>query len=102
MTEKGTKHDTGKSRVDLISPNFLLGVGDVLAFGAKKYDAWNWTKGIEYSRLIGAAMRHLLAFSSGEDVDKESGFSHLYHAACCLMMLSEMHPEMDDRFKGGK
>lgn len=97
------KFDQGKSRIDLVEPTFISGVGDVLAFGAQKYAAHNWRKGMDLSRLIAAAYRHLGAFNGGEDNDPESGHSHLYHAACCLMFadwVRKNKPEFDDRYKG--
>lgn len=98
----GLKFDTGKPPFDLLSRQWLEGTAQVLAFGAKKYDRHNWRKGIQFSRLLGAALRHLLAFQDGEDLDPETGLSHIHHASCCLMFLSELQikkPEMDDRYK---
>lgn len=98
----GLKFDTGKPPLDLLSRVWLEGTADVLAFGAKKYAAHNWRKGIQFSRLLASAQRHLLAFQDGEDLDKETGLPHLYHASCCLMFLSELHlrkPQFDDRYK---
>lgn len=99
---EGTKYDSDKNRLDLLSSTWIEGVGKVLTFGAKKYAAHNWRKGIQTSRLMGAAFRHLFAFNRGEDVDPETGLSHLYHASCCLMFVSELletKPELDDRYK---
>lgn len=99
---KGLKYDGGKPRMDLLSTIFLEGVAKVLTFGAKKYAAHNWRNGIEQSRLIGAAMRHLTAYNNGEDTDPESGLSHLDHLGCCVMFLRELretHPHLDDRYK---
>jgi hypothetical protein len=92
------KHDTGKAPIDLIDPQWLIGVAEVLGFGAQKYSAHNWRKGMNWSRLYAAAQRHLLTFQSGEITDPESGHPHLYHAACNLMMLSGLHdkPEWND------
>lgn len=99
----GTKHDGEKVRLDLLSSEWITGVGDVLTFGAKKYEAHNWRKGIQLSRLLGACLRHVFAFLKGEDKDPETGLLHLYHASCCLMFASELYiisPEkVDDRFK---
>lgn len=98
----GLKHDDGKSRIDLIDSEFLEGLGNVLKFGANKYAAHNWRGGIAYSRLIGAAYRHLGAINRGEDIDEESGYPHVYHLACCVMFLSWMikhRPDLDDRWK---
>ena len=86
----------------MIVAEFLEGVGDVLAFGARKYDVHNWRGGIKYSRLLGAALRHLLAISRGEDTDKESGKGHVFHLACCVMFLSwhlKHRKDLDDRYK---
>lgn len=82
------KKDGGKdSRPELLDPNWLLGVGRVLKFGAEKYEAELWREGMNYSRLVGSLQRHMLAFQAGEDTDPETGLSHLLHASCCLMFL---------------
>lgn len=82
----GMKFDKGKSRVDLIDPRFLLELGEVLGFGAEKYGENNW-QAIEPKRYKAAALRHMCQYCAGEKVDKESGKSHLVHAACNLMFL---------------
>lgn len=83
----GVKHDGDKIRYDLLPPEFLHGVADILTFGAKKYEARNWERGIAYSRVFGALMRHLWAWWAGKDLDDETGKSHLWHAGCCLAFL---------------
>jgi hypothetical protein len=98
----GDKYDGGKSRLDLLDRELLEEMGHVLAFGAEKYSAWNWQKGIPISRLVAAALRHLVAYSAGETYDAESDRNHLGHIGCCLMfaMWMERHrPELDDRPK---
>jgi len=98
----GRKDDSEKSRVDLIDAEFLEGLGDVLAFGARKYNAHNWRGGIKYSRLIAACFRHLLAILRGEDRDPESGLGHVFHLACSCMFLSwhlKHRRDLDDRYK---
>src|SRR3954467_695645 len=85
----GLKFDNEKPRMDLLSWQALKGLASVLGFGAKKYAAHNWRGGIEFSRLIGAALRHIHAYNDGEDLDPESGESHIDHAQCCLMFLSD-------------
>ena len=72
-----------------------------MAFGAKKYGVYNWLDGMEWSRLVGAVMRHVLAWHGGEDLDPETGASHLAHARCCLAMLmgyQELSIGEDDRY----
>lgn len=83
----GIKHDDGKPRPELIPPEFILGVAEVLKHGAKKYDDWNWSKGMSWLRVYGALQRHMLAWLSCNDYDDETGMLHLEHAACCLMFL---------------
>lgn len=85
---EGRKDDSEKDcRPGLIAWEMIDGIGRVLAFGAKKYDAGNWAKGMAWSRPWDALHRHLNAWASGETKDPETGFSHLWHAGCCLMFL---------------
>ncbi len=84
-----SKHDTGKVRVGLLPADVLLLVARVLTFGAVKYGARNWEKGLGWSRIHDALGRHLLAWQMGERYDPESGLPHLGHATCCMMMLAE-------------
>ena len=98
----GQKYDQGKSRVDLLDPEFLIGVGNVLAFGANKYAADNWRSGISFRRLLGAILRHAFAILKGEDTDPESGYPHVHHLGCTCMFLSWMmthRKDLDDRYK---
>ena len=85
-TEKDMKFDSDKCRLDLIDPAFTEGVGNVLTFGAKKYEAESW-KTVENGlrRYMAAAERHILAVKKGELLDSESGLPHLHHAATNLM-----------------
>jgi len=99
--KEGIKNDSEKPRMDLLDNYFLLGLSRVLTFGAAKYSAQNWRKGIVVSRLIAAAYRHLGAFNSGEDNDPESGIEHLFHAGCSIMFAAwtiKFRPNLDDRY----
>jgi hypothetical protein len=84
---KGVKFDSGKPRLGLIDPSFLEDVAHVLGYGEDKYGGPNWMNGIEYSRVIDAAKRHIAAFECGEEIDAETNRSHLAHATCCMMFL---------------
>lgn len=99
--DAGRKDDTGKARLDLLPPELLLRVGEVLDFGARKYAPRNWEKGIAYSRVFAALQRHMWAWWAGEDKDAETGLSHLAHAGCCLAFLLAFeergHDDLDDR-----
>lgn len=99
---EGVKYDGNKVRYDLLPPELMHGVADILTFGAKKYSARNWEKGMEWGRVYGALQRHLWAWWSGEDKDPETGKSHLWHAGCCiafLMAYEERGVGTDDRPK---
>ena len=89
MTEKkGSKHDLDKPRWDLLPFKEVEEIVKVLTHGSKKYtdDGWKFVeKGKE--RYFAAALRHLSTWWLGEKCDKESGFSHLAHAICCLLFL---------------
>lgn len=98
------KFDTGKRDWSLVPFEAFETMVDVLEFGKKKYSAWNWASdgGFSHTRLLNSLMRHMFAYSSGEDTDPESGLSHLGHAQCCLMFLTyyKKYPEKfpkDDR-----
>jgi Domain of unknown function (DUF5664) len=97
---EGKKDDAEKTRMDLFDPSAMEELGKVLTFGSKKYAPWNWTKGILFSRLIGALLRHTFAFMSGETYDPETGLHHMAHTMCCCMFilgLTKRKPECDDR-----
>jgi Domain of unknown function (DUF5664) len=101
--QPGVKYDQDKPPMALLDAEFLEGVASVLGFGARKYPANNWRNGIDASRLISAAYRHLGAINKGEDIDPESGLQHSYHLGCCVMFLASIlnhYPSHDDRWKG--
>lgn len=99
------KRDVGKPRMDLLPPRALLAVGSVMAYGATTYGAHNWRLGLAWGRLCAAALRHTMAWISGEQEDEESGLPHLAHAAASLLMLLESAMEgygSDDRWRSGE
>jgi hypothetical protein len=98
--DPGLKWDKKKLRMDLIPVEALERIAEVLTYGAGRYGDWNWSRGISWSRTYAAALRHLLAWFRGEDLDPESGLSHLAHCACNLIFLlqfSKTKKEFDDR-----
>lgn len=101
----GTKHDTGKPDLSLIPYSAEQGIAKAFMDGEKKYGRYNYLKGMKWSRLIGAAKRHLGAFTNGEDCAQDSKLNHLYHAAANICMLIEYYEKNigeDDRNKGVK
>ena len=99
---KGTKNDSNKPAISLIPKDFLEETAAVFTFGAAKYGKHNFKQGIEISRTIDAAFRHLLAFNEGQDLDSESKLSHLGHAAASIAMTIynlKNNPQLDDRYR---
>lgn len=73
----GKKNDTGKLPLEFLPLDAIEAEAEVLQFGASKYDARNWEKGMRWGRLYGAVLRHLFAWWRGEAKDPETGLSHL-------------------------
>jgi hypothetical protein len=74
--------------VELYGVSKLDEAAEVFEYGAEKYAPFNWAKGMEWSIPLGCAMRHLRASSiEGAEIDYESGFSHLGHMFCNVIML---------------
>lgn len=84
---EGRKDDSAKLPYHLIAPEILESLSKVLQFGAKKYAPRNWEAGMDWSRVFSASQRHLWSWWNKEEADPETGFSHLEHAACCIMFL---------------
>ena len=110
---EGKKFDTDKVRLELLPPELLFAVGEILTFGAAKYADRNWELGMSWSRVYGALMRHMWAWWGGKgpttenfvfgSLDLETGKSHLWHAGCCIAFLityEERKIGEDDRSKG--
>jgi hypothetical protein len=99
----GLHLDEGKSQVEAISPQALLELGRVLEYGARtKYQRFNWVLGIDYSRVLASAQRHLLKWYAGKDIDEESGLHALAHCWCDIMFLLhyslvKKYQKFDDR-----
>lgn len=67
----------GKLRMDLITPEMMIGLAKVLDYGTKKYADRNWEKGIPFMTSVASILRHLTAFIQGIDTDEESGLLHI-------------------------
>ena len=103
MGRKGsaTRENEGKPRWGLVPQSALLPMVRVLEYGAQKYEAWNFTKGLSITEICESLKRHLDAFMEGQDPDTESGLHHVGHIQANALFLSWMlqhRPEMDDRF----
>jgi hypothetical protein len=91
---QGVKYDGEKPKMHLLPPKAINEVAKVLTFGAQKYDEENWRKLEDLqSRYSSGALRHIFAHLDSEDLDPESGLSHLAHAICCLLFKLEIELE---------
>lgn len=80
MSVENPKDAVGSRKAPLscVPMNVIAEIGVAMAEGAAKYGRHNWRgAGIRSSVYFDAAMRHLIAYWEGEDIDPESGVSHL-------------------------
>ena len=106
LNEPGIKNDRDKLRFDLVPTEAAEAIAEVYTHGARKYNDRNWEKGMSWSRVYAAVQRHLHSFWGGEDIDSESGLSHIALAATSIQFLLQftLKPEYqnrDDRPKKG-
>jgi hypothetical protein len=90
-TTGALRYNAGKLRYDLIPPSWTRALARVLGKGAEKYSARNWEKGLPLMQVLASAERHLNAYKTGEDNDRETGEPHLAHAAWNLLAALETH-----------
>ena len=97
------KDAIGISKVPLstVSAPVLLEIGLGMAEGAIKYGRHNYrTIGVRASVYYDAAMRHLMSWWEGEDLDPDSGLSHISKCIASLVVLRDamiMSKMTDDR-----
>lgn len=77
----------GKVHLELLAFDAVEDTAKAVEFGSVKYRPRNWEIGMPWSVPFAAALRHLFKWWAGEEFDKESGLSHLAHAACNIMFL---------------
>lgn len=99
------RYDAGKANWSLMPWEAVEDINKVLEFGAQKYVAHNWQQGegFSYTRVLNSLVRHVFAFMRGEDLDPESGLSHMAHAGCNVLFLlyytkNKTRYKNDDRY----
>lgn len=100
----GLRFNSGKIPLELVPPSAVYGIAEVLQYGMTRsvnpYPARNWERGMNWMVCVACILRHLFAWVSGEDKDKDSGLSHMKHVLCNVAFLVEYEnscPNLDDR-----
>lgn len=103
---KAKTYDGGKPPLAWLPSAGINAVARVQLYGHRKYkDFNNYRKGMEVSRNLSCAMRHIMNYMDGNDLDHESGENHLAHAACRLFFVLQNLEDgtaIDDRYKRKK
>lgn len=92
---------TAKVPFSTIPGRVVAEVGLAMMEGALKYGRHNYrAAGVRASVYHDAALRHLTAFWEGQDIDPDSGLSHLVKAIACCVVLRDSQIQgnwVDDR-----
>lgn len=98
--EVALRDNKGKPKWGLVHYKSLIPMINVLEFGAKKYEEWNWMKPMPTREILESMQRHLAALMDGEEVDSESGISHMGHIQCNAMFYNyQKDRELQDFLK---
>lgn len=85
------KLDKGKLDYSLLPPLALEELTKVMMMGKDKYGRNTWQKLPDWrNRYFAALQRHLWAWKKGEEIDPESGLSHLSHVLTNAAFMSEL------------
>lgn len=79
------RFNEGKLQWSLVHYKSLEPMIRVLEFGAKKYAPKNWQKPMDTMKILESMQRHLASLMDGEEIDSESGISHMGHIMCNAM-----------------
>lgn len=79
-----------KAPLSTISAPVLMEVGVAMLEGARKYGRHNYRDaGVMASVYYDATLRHLMGWWEGEDIDPDSGLSHITKAIASLTVLRD-------------
>lgn len=100
---KALTYDGGKAPLANIPWAAVEQMSIVQLYGHTKYkDFNNYRKGMEVTRNLSCALRHIKDYLEGHDTDPESSVSPLAHAMCRVaFVLQNIHDgtAIDDRYK---
>lgn len=79
-----------KASMSTVSGPVLMELGVAMMEGARKYGRHNYrVAGVRASVYYDASMRHLMSWWEGEDLDPDSGLSHITKAIATLVVLRD-------------
>lgn len=81
---------TAKPPLSTVSGPVLAELGVAMAEGARKYGRHNYrVSGVRASTYYDAMFRHMVKWFEGEDIDADSGLSHITKAIATLFVLRD-------------
>ena len=92
VKDTNPKDSVGTKKVPMstVPAPVMAEVGLAMLEGALKYGRHNYRHaGVRASVYYDAAMRHLMAFWEGQDIDPDSGLSHITKALACLTVFRD-------------
>ena len=94
MTSAALRDNSGKAPLSFVLqfPTAISAFARVKELGAIKYERDNWKKGGKPDwEYLDAALRHIVAFMSGETFAEDTGCTHLAHAMWNIMALQDLN-----------
>lgn len=92
IKDSNPKDSVGIKKVPFstVSAPVIAEIGLAMLEGARKYKRHNYRAiGVRASVYYDACLRHLTAWWEGEDLDPDSGLSHITKALACLVVLRD-------------
>lgn len=90
--ESNPKDNVGVKKVPLhvVSSPVIMEIGLGMLDGDRKYGGHNYrVAGVRASIYYDAMMRHAMAWWEGEDIDRDSGLSHVTKIMSCMSVLRD-------------
>jgi hypothetical protein len=79
-----------KAPMSTVPANVIAEIGVAMLEGSAKYGRHNYREaGVRSSVYYDAAMRHLISWWEGEDIDPDSGMSHITKVLACLTVFRD-------------
>jgi len=89
------RYNTGKPKWSLVNMHSLVPMIRVLEYGALKYAPSNWQKPMKRDEVLDSMQRHLAALIDGNELDDESGLTHIGHIMANALFYSYHFVEKD-------